>query len=351
MASVAAAEGSDGVEEGFLQALHAQPDDEVTWLALTDWLEEHHQEQRAELVRLVRRRLRALPLQKQTDEGDRMQARVAELLDAGVQPVVPEVINSVGMRFALIPPGSFLMGSPQDEEERSDHEGPQHEVEITRPFYLGVHQVTQAQWRAVMGSNPSYFSARGGGKDKVSGMNTDDFPVEQVSWDEVMTFLKKLAARKKEREKGRKYRLPTEAEWEYACRGGARSSSIFHYGNSLSSTQANFNGNYPYGGAARGPFLERTCKVGSYRPNAWGLYDMHGNVYEWCSDWYGSDYYKISPRRDPSGPSEGSDRVRRGGGWFGLGSRCRAAYRNGSFPSDRFHDLGFRVALVPAREQ
>jgi formylglycine-generating enzyme required for sulfatase activity len=261
---------------------------------------------------------------------------------------MPEVVNSIGMRFVLIPPGSFLMGSPDDEEERSDHEGPQHEVEITRPFYLGVHQVTQAQWRAVMGSNPSCFSARGGGKDKVRGMNTDDFPVEQVSWDDVMAFLKKLAARRKERKEGRKYRLPTEAEWEYACRGGACSSSIFHHGNSLSSTQANFDGNYPYGGADKGPFLERTCQVGSYRPNGFGLFDMHGNVHEWCEDCYGKGYYASSPRRDPPGPSVGLDRMIRGGSWGIQGRHCRSAFRLWRWRGDRYDYLGFRAVLVPS---
>jgi formylglycine-generating enzyme required for sulfatase activity len=141
-----------------------------------------------------------------------MQTRLAELLNGGVLPVVPELVNSIGMRLALIPPGSFLMGAPEDEEERSDDEGPQHEVAISRLFYLGVFPVTQAQWQAVMGNNPSHFNATGGGKDKVRGMNTDDFPVECVNWEDVKHFLKRLSALKKEREAGREYRLPTEAE-------------------------------------------------------------------------------------------------------------------------------------------
>ena len=125
----------------------------------------------------------------------------------------------------------------------------------------------------------------------------------------------------------------------------------FHYGNSLSSTQANFNGNYPYGGVAVGPYLERTCQVGSYEPNRFGLYDMHGSVWEWCSDWYDTDYYKNSPRRDPAGTSEGSHRVLRGGGWFNFGQSCRSAYRNWGRPAFRYFNLGFRVALVPSGEQ
>jgi formylglycine-generating enzyme required for sulfatase activity len=276
-----------------------------------------------------------------------MQARVAELLNVGVRPVVPEVVNSIGMRLALIPPGTFLMGSPEDEEGRSEDEE-QHEVEITRPFYMGVFQVTQAQWQAVMGNNPCFFCATRGGKGKVRGMNTGDFPVEQVSWEDATAFLKKLAALEKQREAGREYRLPTEAEWEYSCRGGTCSSAPFHQGNSLSSSQGNFNGNYPYGGAARGPYLERTCAVGSYRPNAFGLFDMHGNVLEWCSDWFARDYYKASPRRDPPGPSDGSSRVIRGGSGINHGSACRSASRSGDRPGLRRRVVGFRVAAAPS---
>jgi formylglycine-generating enzyme required for sulfatase activity len=242
------------------------------------------------------------------------------------------------MKFALIPAGAFLMGSPQEEKRRSKDEE-QHEVEITRPFYLGVFEVTQKQWRAVMGSNPSSFN-----QDRL-GSNTDDFPVESVSWQDVQTFLEKLAALEEEKKEGRRYRLPTEAEWEYACRGGASEYQVFHYGNSLSSRQANFNGNYPYE-VAKGPYLERTSQVGSYEPNRFGLYDMHGNVWEWCSDWYDKDCYKKSPPRDPAGPAEGSSRVIRGGSWDCFGQRCRSAWRNGIEPANRFEYLGFRVVLV-----
>jgi formylglycine-generating enzyme required for sulfatase activity len=133
----------------------------------------------------------------------------------------------------------------------------------------------------------------------------------------------------KEAQAGRKYRLPTEAEWEYSCRGGACSFQSFHVGNSLSSTQANFNGNYPYGGAAEGPNLQRTCKVGTYKPNAFGIYDMHGNVWEWCSDWYEAEYYARSSLRDPTGHPSGSLRVIRGGCWLDCARRCRSAYRSG----------------------
>jgi formylglycine-generating enzyme required for sulfatase activity len=274
-----------------------------------------------------------------------------------------EITNSIGMRLVRIPPGKFTMGSPAGGEDRFDNEGPQHEVEITQKFWLGVTEVTQRQFKAVMGFNPSYFSTDGeekpgeeykharpaGGKDKVSGKSTDDYPVENVSWDEAVEYARKLSARPEEQRAGRLYRLPTEAEWEYACRGGARSSyQVFHFGNSLSSAQANFDGNYPYGDAGKGDYLQSTCKVSSYRANKFGLHDMHGNVWEWCADWFGEDYYATSPRRDPPGPSEGSLRVIRGGSWDRSGRFCRSAGRAGSAPELRGSALGFRVALVPA---
>jgi uncharacterized protein (TIGR02996 family) len=332
------------VEAVFLAALHAEPNDEATWLALADWLEEDGQADRAELVRLVRR-LRTLPVMEVTPERAEMEARVAHLLNAGVRPVAAEVVNSIGMRLALIPPGRFRMGSPSGENERGDEEA--HEVEITRAFYLGVFAVTQGQWLRVMGYNPSYFCATGGGRELVRGMDTGDFPVEMVGWKDAQAFLETLAALPEEKEVGWRYRLPSEAEWEYACRGGASSSTPFCFGESLSSTQANFDGAQPYGGAGEGPFLGRTCPAGSYRANAWGLFDLHGNVWEWCSDWYAEDYYGNSPAQDPLGPSNGSRRVVRGGSWSDLGLNCRAAYRDRGSPSNGGNYLGFRVAAVP----
>jgi uncharacterized protein (TIGR02996 family) len=332
------------VEAAFLAALHAEPNDEATWLALADWLEEDGQADRAELVRLVRR-LRVLPVMRRVGERARLEDRVAELLNAGVRPVAAEVVNSIGMRLALIPPGRFRMGSPSEEKERgSDEEA--HEVEITRPFYLGVFPITQAQWQAVMGKNPSRF--RGGGKAEVKGLDTSDFPVEQVNWEAAQAFLAKLAALPAEKGAGWLYRLPTEAEWEYACRGGT--STPFCFGESLSSTQANFNGDYPYGGAGNGPHLGRPCAVGTYLANAWGLYDMHGNVWEWCSDWFLRGWWAYSgksPAKDPTGPSAGSRRVIRGGGWISTSRSCRAAYRDGALPSHLDLSIGFRVVGVP----
>ncbi len=261
------------------------------------------------------------------------------------EPTEPpkEITNAIGVKLALIPAGKFLMGSPKDERERLLHEE-QHEVSITKPFYLDVYEVTQTEYEKVMGNNPSYFSPRGYGKDSVKDMDTGQFPVENVSWDDAVAFCEKLSEFPEEKNAGRVYRLPTEAEWEYACRAGTK--TPFHYGDSLSSRQANFDGNFPYGGADKGPNLGRTAKVGSYAPNAFGLYDMHGNVWEWCQDRHAANYYKSSPREDPPGPTQAWLRVVRGGSWSFHGWSCRSAYRSGCEPGYRGRDLGFRVAAV-----
>jgi formylglycine-generating enzyme required for sulfatase activity len=257
------------------------------------------------------------------------------------------------MKLVLIPKGKFLMGSPATEKERErDYRGSeeQHEVAITQPFYLGVCPVTQKQYRQVMSTNPSWFSASGGGHDKVAGLDTDDFPVEQVSWKEAVAFCRRLSALPAEKRARRVYRLPTEAEWEYSCRGGASSSTPFHFGRSLSSTQANFNGRFPYGAGAVDRYLGRPCDVGSYEPNPFGLYDMHGNVWQWCADRFDPGYYSRSPRKDPKGPSTGRARVLRGGSWAHHGHHSRSACRGAGGPVSRGDCVGFRIACsLPPR--
>jgi uncharacterized protein (TIGR02996 family) len=319
-------------EQTLLQALHADPGDDTAWLALADCLEEQGQTERAELLRL-HRAVRGLAWGRRRH---RLEARIRALVEAGVRPCVPVLVNSIGMQLVLISVGTFVMGSPKSEHGRNGDEEVQHEVEITRAFYLGACPVTQSQWQQIMGNNPSYFCRERDGRDMVAGMDTRDFPVEDVEWDDVTAFLDKLSALEAERQAGRTYRLPTEAEWEYACRGGASSSMPFHHGRRLSATQANHDHD-----------LARTSRVGSYPPNAFGLYDMHGNVWEWCQDWFDPAYYPRSPRQDPPGPTEGSGRVVRGGCWSNSSEQCRSAHRYSYALSSWVGGLGFRVALSP----
>jgi formylglycine-generating enzyme required for sulfatase activity len=210
-----------------------------------------------------------------------------------------------------------------------------------------------------MGHNPSSFRKGGAGGNQVQGKDTDDFPVENVSWDDAQDFLKKLNALAAEKKYKVRYRLPTEAEWEYACRGGHKTKDRgkaqlpFHFESptaSLSSKQANFDGNSPYGGADGGDYLARPCKVGSSEANPLGLVDVHGNVWEWCSDWFDGKYYANSPKADPLGPEKGTTRVIRGGGWNSNGRGCRAANRYSYTPDFRAQYVGFRVAAGPSSE-
>jgi formylglycine-generating enzyme required for sulfatase activity len=205
--------------------------------------------------------------------------------------------------FVLVSAGEFIMGGDQDDDEK-----PMHKVQISKAFEMGKYQVTQALWEAVMGGNPSHFK----------GAN---LPVEQVSWNDAQEFIKKLNAKND----GYVYRLPTEAEWEYACRAG---------------TTGDYAGNLDKMGWYD---KNKTNLVGGLNPNAWGLYDMHGNVWEWCWDWFDSGYYGKSPDVDPKGPGSGSYRVGRGGGWKNFAARCRSAHRSHDTPSTRSHDLGFRL--------
>jgi formylglycine-generating enzyme required for sulfatase activity len=245
-------------------------------------------------------------------------------------PRPKELTNSMGMRFVLVPAGTFWMGGGGGEASAQ-------QVSVPHDLYISVFPVTQGQWQFLMGDNPSHFSRGGGGKDLVRDISDADLsehPVEEVSWEDAQRLIERLNAR--ESESGWAYRLPTEAEWEYACRGGATSKAdcTYHFylrypSNIMSSTQANFDGHYP-DGAAQGPSLERTSKVGLYPPNRLGIYDMHGNVWEW------------------SDTLEGSMRVIRGGSWHNYGSNCRAAYRYWDSPWGRSSNLGLRLVRAPS---
>jgi uncharacterized protein (TIGR02996 family) len=333
--------------EALLAAIHAAPDDDVARQALADWLEEQGDPAslaQAELARLHLRLRRSLDCaERRADE-----ARLRELLLAGTRPCVPTLTNSLGMTFALVPPGTFLMGSHPDEIDRYPDESPLHEVQISRAFYVSVVPVTQEQYRRLTGTSPSHFSATGENHEAVAGLDTRAFPVEGVSWHEAVAFCEKLSESPEEKEARRVYRLPTEAEWEYACRGATTTTVPFLFGISLSSRQANFDGDHPYGDAGPGPHLGRPMPVGSGPANALGLFDLHGNVWDWCADRYGEPYYRKSPAADPTGPKRGRERVVRGGSWNAWGKGCRAAHRGMEGPDERDDTTGFRPVLTLA---
>jgi len=272
-----------------------------------------------------------------------------------VEVEVPTNVVPVA-NMVFIPPGTFMMGSPTNEPVRRDHEGPETVVTISRGFWIGKYEVTQAEYAAVIGDNPSWFRngtpAMGYG---TGGPVTNELrhPVEEVSWNQAWTYCEQLTAQ--EVAAGRlppdyAYRLPTEAEWEYACRAGTR--EPYHCGNMLHSGMVNFDGTkeYPPCGHIEywcdnpsGIYLGRTREVGSYAPNPWGLYDMHGNVWEWCRDGW-SDHLPGGNVTDPIG--SGSGHVDRGGDWESSADRCRSAARENGYLVDRYGDKGFRIVLA-----
>jgi formylglycine-generating enzyme required for sulfatase activity len=254
--------------------------------------------------------------------------------------------------FEYIYGGTFIMGSPENEPERVETEI-QHSVTVS-PFYMSKYPVTQSEYEKVMGKNPSHFKG-------------SSLPVENVSWYDAVEYCNKRSIKEKLNpaytiDKSRKdpnnynvrddvkwvvtlnpgadgYRLPTESEWEYACR--AETTTPFNTGNNITTEQANYNGNYPYNNNAKGKYRAQTTSVGSFPPNKWGLYDMHGNVWEWCWDWYG-DYSK-AVKIDPEGPLNGDFRVIRGGSWYVLGQNLRSGIRYFYPPFDGYYHVGFRV--------
>jgi uncharacterized protein (TIGR02996 family) len=306
-------------EQAFLQAMLEDPRDLALRLIFADWLEERG-DPRGELLRLTHL------LTQDTDQPNRpqMEDRLRALLEAGVQPVGPFWTNAIGMKFAWIPPGVFLMGSPDTEPERGGNET-QHRVRLTKGLWLGVHPVTQAQWRAVLTAKPSHFEG-------------DDLPVENVSWDDCQEFCTALGQRD-----GKRYALPTEAEWEYASRTGT--TTPFHFGAVLDGTQANCNGSSPYGTQEKGPYLARTTTVGSYRSNAFGLQAMHGNVWEWCHDGYADAPHPSDDAEDPVYLEGSAGRVVRGGSWHSVAWWCRAAARLGFGSASRYGYVGCRACF------
>jgi len=305
---------------------------------------------------------------------DAAQAREYQQKWAGYLGVKVEFTNSIGMRFKLIPAGEFVMGSSMSAQEIDrrlpggtvDHyadEHPHHTVRLTRPFYLGMHEVTVGDFRRFVTATGHKTTAEREGKargykdrkrEEIDGLDwqkpgfyqQDTHPVTCVSWDDAMAFCQWLS-----REDGRTYRLPTEAEWEYACRAGT--DTIFFWGDEPDNGEGYLNGADETGKPDGCNWTHKfnfkdgywaTSPAGRFKPNAFGLYDVLGNVWEWCSDWSGSGYYGESPVDDPPGPVAGSRRMNRGGGWNDDARRCRPAFRGGREPAYRSNNQGFRVA-------
>jgi formylglycine-generating enzyme required for sulfatase activity len=263
------------------------------------------------------------------------QGKVVQYKTGEAEQWVEELGNGVELETVSIPGGSFLMGSPRDEEGWHESQSPQHRVEV-EPFFMGKYPVTQAQYEAVMGKNPSYFPK----DEKENGARR---PVEEVSWHNAIAFCEKLS----QRTQGT-YRLPSEAEWEYACRAGT--TTPFHFGATITPELVNYDGNYAYGKAPEGEYRSQTTPVGKFPPNAFGLFDMHGNVWEWCADHWHENYQGAPTRGNAWIMGGDSDlRLLRGGSWNDAPWGCRSAYRGRLSPDLCDDVVGFRVVWVAAR--
>jgi formylglycine-generating enzyme required for sulfatase activity/tRNA A-37 threonylcarbamoyl transferase component Bud32 len=251
--------------------------------------------------------------------------KIINTQNKSAQYLTVDLANNIGLDLVLIPSGEFTMGSPQGEKGRDDDEGPQHQVKL-QSFLMGKYPVTQAQWRAVMGNDPSYF-------------NGDNLPVEQVSWNDCNNFCQQISQKT-----GKEFRLPSEAEWEYACRAGT--TTPFYFGETITTELANYNGEYIYQNESKGVYRQETTEVGQFSPNSFGLYDLHGNVWEWCADDYYNNY-QGAPSDGSVWLKNNSNSVLRGGSWYYNPDYCRSANRdNGNAERDkRNNNVGFRLVV------
>jgi len=262
-----------------------------------------------------------------SEETPNRKTAAVDIPDQGNPWTVPEL----GLKMVWIKPGTFTMGNPESEKHRRNIEGPQTQVTVSKGLWLGKFEVTQGEYEKLIGSNPSYTKSKG-----------KRAPVETVSWDDAVAFSKKLTDQERQADRlpsNYEYRLPTDAEWEYACRAGT--TTRFSYGDDLEYNQLNDYGWY------RSNSNNTSHLVGEKKPNPWGIYDMHGNVEEWCLD-YNTDFYWRVSMVDPTGTRSGTSRVFRGGSRFSDARYCQSAYRSKDLPSYRSNVLGFRVALAPS---
>jgi uncharacterized protein (TIGR02996 family) len=305
--------------DDLLAGIVSEPQEETRWLVLADYLEENNAERCGELLRLHRRLLATCCEPDKHPERGAWQRRIVELINQFVYPCVPQERVLLGegleMKFSFIPPGEFLMGS--NDSDPAAPGSPVHKVKLTSGFYLGIQQVTQAQWKAVMGTNPSYSEGV-------------EHPVTNVSWDGCQEFCQQMTKRLKR--KG-VCRLPTEAEWEYACRAGTTTQFYTGDADTVLKMAAWFSDNS----------TRKHHPVGELAANAWGIYDMHGNVWEWCGDWF--EHYSAEEQIDPTGPVEGVARVNRGGSAYSDAINCRSQSRQWYTPAYQERFLGFRVCL------
>lgn len=262
-----------------------------------------------------------------SEQVKNLQSKTAEQLGIEVERIV-KINDYVEIDFVLIPPGEFYMGSLSTEKGRGKDEGPVHKVKISKPFYMSKYEVTQIQYQTVFDSTRKIFYSK-----------DDDNPADRVSYNQANRFTEELSLLK--REEGLKFRLPTEAEWEYACRAGT--TTPFYTGEIINSEQANYNATEIYDNGTEGVYLKRATIVGSYPPNPFGLYDVHGNVWEWCRDRFQKHFYEHSPLIDPM--AGGDEPVRRGGAWDSPPEDCRSANRSHRKSWRHMANTGFRIVL------
>jgi len=307
--------------EGLLASVLSKPHEETYWLVLSDWLQENDDPRRGELLQLHRRMIRTCCEAHKHPQREDWQARIAELLALGVYPCVPQhALNlpaGILLTGSFIPPGSFRMGGNANRNEM-----PIHTVKLTKGFFMGIHPVTQEQWEAVMGNNPSRFKS-------------PNRPVDCVSFHDCQDFCNKLTTDLAT------VQLPTEAEWEYACRAGT--TTEYHFGNLIDPEWVNYDGRETWNGSSTGKYREQTTDVGTFAANAWGLFDVHGNVREWCepvrNPYTHGEIIDPSDHRDPQYPAL------RGGCWLSYPDSCRSAYRIHRSSTVRDSNYGFRVCF------